>query len=259
MIIYPQFHPIEDSKSGESDYEKLSNLICLSIKEIESRRLNIFDHDSFDHSSLGTVVSDAEIEKIYENMLKVALSLGYPNSNKSRIKSDKIWATILHQQMRITRNEASKAGIWNALSCHYMPNLVAWRWPEKISNTSNTPSSRWITQDNRRHAFSRLWWRAELLADHSNKEDIYHLLDLLSEDEIADITERPSLASHNKLCLLIAKFQTKNKLERDVFRNALKIIGLRLGIHDVDALEVTGEFEKFINNCFKDSLLKAKS
>jgi len=254
MIIYPQFHPIEDSKSGESDYEKLSNMISLSVKEIENLRLNIFDNDLFDHSSLGTLVDEAEIEKIYQNMLQVGQNLGYPDSNKLRIKSDKLWATILHQQMGITRNEASKAGIWNALSCHYMPNLVAWRWPEKYNNTVKTISSRWITQDNRRHAFSRLWWRAELLADQDNKEDIYHLLDSLDEDEIADITERPSLASHKKLCLLIAQFQAKNKLERVVFRNALKTIGLRLAIHDVDALEVTGEFEKFFNNCFADSI-----
>jgi hypothetical protein len=254
MIIYPQFNPTEDSKSGESDYEKLSNLICLSIKEIENSRLNVFDYETFYHSSLGTVVADTEIDKIYRNMIQVAVSLGYPDSNKLRIKSDKQWAAILHQQMGITRNEASKAGVWNALSCHYMPNLVAWRWPEKNNNNVKAPSSRWITQDNRRHAFARLWWRAELLADHENKDDIYHLLDLLGEDEIADITERPSLASHNKLCLLIAKYQTKNKLEREIFRNALKIIGLRLGIHDIDALEVTGEFEKFINNCFADSI-----
>lgn len=274
-IIYPQFNPVDRATAEDCDWYKIINLMTLSITEIESKRLNVFDSELFDHSSIGTPVSEQKIQEMYELMLAVAVEHGYPESDKSkRVQSDKPWAVILHQKMGITRNEASKGGIWNALSCHYMPNLVAWRWPNEddelpedeapeiqtVITKKPKISRRWLTQDNRRHAFSRLWWRAELLHDDQNTNDPYHILNELKEYQLADITERPGLASFNKLCLIIAKNQIKRrnqsidkKKERKLFRDGLKLLGLRISIHDIDALDALGKLETFAIDCLNNT------
>ena len=255
MKLYPQFHPIDTDKSIGSDWLRLTNLIKLPLPELEAQRKNYFSEEMFEFSKIGVQITEKELDDIYHEMLNVAQSLGYPKKRDKRIDSDGHWAEILHKRMGVTRNEASKTGIWNALSCHYMPNLVAWRW-EDPNKLPESPSDRWITQEKReRHAFARLWWRAELLKDDEKGANPYHLLHDLGEDEIVQLMERPELAAHPKICRAIAKYhleKAKKKPARDSFRKGVKNLRLRASILDLDLIESAGKADAFSIECYDE-------
>jgi len=255
MKLYPQFHPVDKDMAVGSDWQRLTKLISLPIKELEAQRKSMFSEEMFEFSKIGNQITDRELDDIYSELLVVAKNLGYPKSRDKRIDSDGPWAEILHKRMGVSRNEASKSGIWNALSCHYMPNLVAWRW-EDPSKPSARPTDRWITQEKReRHAFARLWWRAELLKVEEKGANPYQLLYDLGEDEIVQLMERPELASHPTICRAIAKHHvemTKKKAARDSFRKGVKNLRLRASILDIDVLENAGKADAFAIHCYDE-------
>lgn len=255
MKLYPQFHPVDKDKSLGSDWQRLVNLIRLPLQTLEAQRKSHFSEDMFEFSKIGVQITDKELDDIYAELLSVAKNLGYPKSRDKKIDSDGPWAEILHKRMGITRNEASKAGIWNALSCHYMPNLVAWRW-EDPNKPAETPSGHWITQEKReRHAFARLWWRAELLKDPEDTKNPYHLLHELGEAEMSELMERPELASYPRICRAISKHhieKTKKKSNRNAYRNGLKNLRLRASILDLDVLESAGKADAFAIKCYDE-------
>ena len=255
MKLYPQFHPVDKDKTLGSDLQRLVNLIRLPLQTLEAQRKSHFSEDMFEFSKIGVQITEKELDDIYAELLVVAKNLGDPKSRDKKIDSDGPWAEILHKRMGVTRNEASKAGVWNALSCHYMPNLVAWRW-EDPQKPADTPSSHWITQEKReRHAFARLWWRAELLKDEEDSKSPYHLLHELGEAEMSELMERPELASYPRICRAIAKHhieKTKKKSNRNAFRNGLKNLRLRASILDLDVLESSGKAVEFAIKCYDE-------
>lgn len=261
MKLFPQFSPVDNkTRNGTKDWEVLTELTHQTSKELELKR-HSFNGDSFDFSSLGTKVEDEEIERLYEGMLSVADRHGYPASCFKKPKARQVdleWGLVLHSKMQISRNEASKAGIWNALACHYMPNLIAWRW-EDPGKPSEKPSERWVTQDRQeRHAFGRLWWRYEILKDPENPDDPYWIIGKLQEDELVQIMERSALASIPKVPLTLAKEHlannTKDPSERmDRFRRAIKLLRLRATIKDLEIMEAIGTSEKFVQQCYEDA------
>jgi hypothetical protein len=261
MRLFPQFSPVDNkSRIGIKDWDALTELTRLTCKELENKRLS-FNSESFDFSSLGTKVEDEEIEKIYESMLQVAQSYEYPTSCFKKAHARQVdleWGQILHTKMQISRNEASKAGIWNALACHYMPNLIAWRW-EDPGRPSEKPSERWVTQDRQeRHSLGRLWWRFEILKDTSNARDPYWIIGQLQEDELVQIMERAALASIPKVPITLAKAHlannSKDSAERmERFRRAIKLLRLRATIKDLEIMEVKGTSDKFVLQCYEDA------
>jgi len=260
MRLFPQFYPIDNIKKNPlTDWGTLTALVFMSPVELEEYRLR-FESDSFEFSSLGTNVTDAEIELLYTKMLQAAKGQGYPHrpsiGQKRQVDSD--WGLILHSEMRITRNEASKTGVWNALACHYMPNLIAWRW-EDPSEPSNKPSERWITQERHyRHAFGRLWWRFELLQDKDNIDDPYWIAPKLQEDELGQLMERAAFARIPKVAVILAKthlnnIKTDSKERSEHFRRAVKLLLLRSTIRSLEILEMKGLCEDFVSECYNDA------
>jgi hypothetical protein len=260
MRIFPQFSPVDNKrKNGAKDWDTITELTRIPCQELELKRSS-FSPDSFDFSSLGTKVEDEEIERLYEELLTIAKEHGYPSppSNSQARKADSDWGRILHESMQITRNEASKACIWNALACHYMPNLVGWRW-EDPSKPSEKPSERWVTQERQdRHAFGRLWWRYEILKDPEKPEDPYWILRKLQEDEQVQIMERAALASIPRIPLTLAKAHlannSKDSNERmNRFRRAIKLLRLRATIKDLEVMEAIGTSDNFVLQCYHDA------
>lgn len=258
MRLYPQFHPI-DRKEGESDMQILARMVGADPSELEANGLP-FDEDTFDYSKIGDPVDGASIKALCEAMHKVASKHGYPeppNRTKSRA-ADKEWGEVLHRLMGITRNEASKPGIWNALSCHYMPHLVAWRW-KTSEKESGKVSERWLVQDRQeRHAFGRLWWRYEILKDTTKPGDPYWILGKLMEDEIVQIMERSSLSSHREIVLALAKthieHQEDDSEERMLaFRRAIKLLRLRASVREMGVIIARGLAEEFTRNIYKEA------
>jgi len=253
MRVFPQFHPIDNKQF--KDTESLRLLIKLSPQELEVERKS-FEENNFEYSSLGTPVTGDEIEEIYDEMLKLSYENGYPNTIKDNVKNtvDAGWGKILHQKMSITRNEASKAGIWNALACHYMPNLIAWRW-EAPGYPSENPSERWLTQERQyRHSLGRLWWRCEILRNpDKNNLNPYQIVEKLGEDELGQLMERSAFASLPTIPYSIAKLHidSPNKVLSEDFRKVIKLILLRATIRDLEIMEASGIAEEFIKDCYQ--------
>ena len=258
MRLYPQFHPIE-RKQGESDMEILIRIVRTDPLELETNG-QPFDEESFDYSKIGDPVDDATIKKLCEAMQKVAIKHGYPEPHdrtKARA-ADKEWGEVLHKMMGITRNEASKAEIWNALSCHFMPHLVAWRW-ETPGKEAAKVSERWLVQDRQeRHAFGRLWWRYEVLRDESKPDNPYWILARLLEDEVGQIMERSYLSSYKDIVLALAKTHLEHQNDEsegrsEAFRRAIKLLRLRASIREMGIITARGLAEEFTRKIYKEA------
>ena len=258
MNLFPQFNPI-DRKVGETDMQILIRIVQTHHLQLESNG-RAFDEETFDYSKIGDFVDEGLLNKICETMHAIAIKHGYPEApNRTRSRAvDKDWGQTLHQMMNITRNEASKAEIWNALSCHYMPHLVAWRW-ETPGETSSKVSERWLVQDRQeRHAFGRLWWRHEVLRDEANVGDPYWMLAKLQEDEIVQIMERSSLSSHKEIVMALAKAHLENQTEKSeermlAFRRAIKLLRLRASVRDMGILTARGLADEFTCKIYKEA------
>ena len=260
MRLFPQFNPVDSVAINQlDDWAALTVLAKLKPVELELNRCS-FNIDNFEFSSLGTKVNDDEINRIYLTMLEAARQQGYarhPSVAQAR-QVDSDWGLILHSEMKITRNEASKAGFWNALTCHYMPNLTSWRW-ENPAKPVKTPGERWITQERKyRHAFGRLWWRFEVLKDANKPEDPYWIPRQLQEDELGQLMERSAFVSIPRVTLTLARIHLSNlksdPTERsESFRRAIKLLLLRATIRHLESLEVLGLCDDFIKKCYRDA------
>lgn len=81
-------------------------------------------------------------------------------SREEKRKMDKELAPVIHQELDLTRRQASNPEIWNYLSIYERPKFVLRRWGEEAAK------NRWIVRSQRkqslnRQAFANLWWVAE--------------------------------------------------------------------------------------------------
>ncbi|MCC6190310.1 MAG: hypothetical protein IT318_14860 [Anaerolineales bacterium] len=145
----------------------------------------------------GNRIERAELEALRNTVLARASSAGYPGapSETGAAGFDAECAALLHTTMRLHPSEASHIEVWAFLTCQLLPDVVRWRFP----GTAEAPAAleRYVGTSRRglwRNAFGRLWWRAHRF--HTpGRPDPYGLLALLTEDEIVQLTERPSLAA----------------------------------------------------------------
>ncbi|GLZ08901.1 hypothetical protein Acsp03_63670 [Actinomadura sp. NBRC 104412] len=84
-----------------------------------------------------------------------------------RTDADAWLAPRLHATLRLTRREASEAGLWNHLALRVAPDYVFWRHLGRSAGVQGVPT----VNRNRfcgpyhSQAFARLWWAAELFRD----------------------------------------------------------------------------------------------
>lgn len=101
---------------------------------------------------------------VLRDLVEEAMSRFTPDE---RTSADAWLAPRLHSTLRITRREASEAGIWNHLSSRVAPDYVIWRHLPRPTTAKPVPSLnplRFVGAFHRQ-AFSRLWWTAELFRD----------------------------------------------------------------------------------------------
>ena len=169
---------------------------------------------------------------------------GFPEfaSVINRQKFDYECSRLFFETMDISASEASKLEVWAHMTCVLLPDVVRWRFGgyEK----QDTSMDRFIGSDcgRRRNTFGRLWWRAYLLRVN-NASDPYQLLSYFGEDDLVQITERPSLAGSPSLATeilvqvlgyIVTLSQKYN--ERDLLREAVKRIRRLLPLIDFDSL-----------------------
>jgi len=187
MLLYPHLPPTVARKLAEE-------LLSRSIDSLFA--LSAISHPAAAFAPTGgNRVSDSYLREIDRCIRESANSCGYPASvDDSKLRGfDASSGRILHERMEITPSEASNPGIWAFMACVLWPDIVRWRFP---GNTDGTSKDRFL--GGRRNTFGRVWWRAYILKQ-PDSDDPYELLYLLGEDELVQITERPSLAGSSSL------------------------------------------------------------
>lgn len=191
----------------------------------------------------GQRIGRGQLISLQEGVRNLAQAYGYPASPdlEARGGFDSSCASFLHKEMEISASEGAMIGVWWFMTCVLLPDIVRWRFPgdEGTARERFVGSSRGM----RRNAFGRLWWRAHLLRD-SALEDPYRLLELLTEDELVQITERPSLAGSPSLArsishsLIWSDRQFEGDMSRrDLLRDSIKRIRRLYSMLSFDVLD----------------------
>ncbi len=248
MLLYPHLPPTIARKLAEE----------LSSRSIDSlRALSATSHSAAAFAPTGgNRVSISYLREIDRCIRESADIYGYPSPvDDSRLRRfDASSGRILHEMMNISPSEASNPGVWAFIACVLWPDIVRWRFPGNIDGTSR---ERFI--GGRRNTFGRVWWRAYLLreptADHP-----YELLDLLGEDELVQITERPSLAGSPSLAKTVCRTfldvtsgLSDTAQSRAILRDAMKRLRRLLPMVSFDALDVQ-TLKSLVDEVFRTSI-----
>lgn len=144
----------------------------------------------------------SHIREIGSGIRTIAAENGFPEkpSQQGARDFDMRTAIHLHEQMRISPNEASRDGAWQFISCVLAPDIVRWRFPGKPA--TGTASERFL--GGVRNVFGRLWWRAYMLRDDT-ADSPHQVLEALNEDELVQLMERPTMVGDRRLTLTLAK------------------------------------------------------
>lgn len=158
-----------------------------------------FEHEAAVYAPTGgTRVEPGVLVAIREAVVAVAKDNGYPDggSVSARANFDCLAARVLYELMAIHPGEASRAEVWSFLTCLVLPDVAVWRFPGSENRNRFTGGAR--------NTFQRLWWRSEALLDPAH-DDPYHLLEVLNEDALVQIMERPILRASGKLARSMAR------------------------------------------------------
>ncbi|HZU58338.1 MAG TPA: DUF6339 family protein [Actinocrinis sp.] len=161
------------------------------LKTLPSDQLRLrsaFDHPSAVYTPIGgDRATSAAIERIRDDLLRIASQAGYPTppSIEARSGFDVAIARYLHADVGFTPAEAGSrdGGVWAHLALVTAPDIAFWRFPDP-------PGDRILGTDLTRHVFARLWWRAHLVFDETNPRDPYEALTVLGEAGIDQILAR---------------------------------------------------------------------
>lgn len=140
----------------------------------------------------GRRVSPEHLSDLQREMHAAADSLGFPDPLGARTADfDRDFMALLHDRMRIVPGDAGQEGVWSFLSLLVVPELPPWRFPSRSEER---------ILGRPRNTFRRLWWRAEILG--AGPEGI---ADELTEDQLVQIEERPTLGGDPRIASAIAR------------------------------------------------------
>lgn len=205
----------------------------------------------------GHKVTGSHLRQLQNSVRELAKGYGYPGSSSvdEWTGFDASCGGHLHAEMGLAPSEASHIGVWWFITCVLLPDIVRWRFP----GNGETALERFIgsSRGMRRNAFGRLWWRAFLLNEPS-KDKPYGLLSMLTEDELVQITERPSLAGSPRLAkeianaFLRAQDYGRNISRREIIRDGIKRIRRMYSMISFELLE-DDELRESIDGAFVSS------
>jgi hypothetical protein len=249
-------------------YPKLPNYVAQSIAQDIAGLdvVELINRSNTEHpkvvftTSGGNRADHLHMIDIQEKIRKCGEKWNYLSTadSKSLKGFDQDSSKILLENLKMRPFEACQGDTWAFFGCVLLPDLVRWRFFDKDKPTTleRFTGGKWGL----RNTFGRLWWRAYILAD-STKPDPYFLLNNLGEDELVQITERPSIAGNTKLaksfCNCFLQTHSKNSsLDRSLlFRDSIKRLRRNLPIMAFESMNEK-ELEAFLENLFTESVDK---
>ncbi|MBF6025348.1 hypothetical protein [Lysobacter niastensis] len=166
---------------------------------------------------------------------EIAINSGFPGnpSQVARSKFDREAAIYLAAHPDLATGEALRDDVWAYIATIVVPDLVAWRFPDRGQHRF---------EGGVRNALQRLWSRGTVLDRGEHHVARWGLVQELSEDAAVQIFERASIAGNRPLAVALAECWVRmaGKIGRgnmeDVMRRATKLIRLRNEIVDLAGL-----------------------
>lgn len=175
----------------------------LSVEDLG--RTSKIDHAATIFTPVGGArVVAGQLEHLRKTVVEIAEAFGYPEipSTEQAAGFDAAGAVALFKLVSVSAAEASKPGVWGFISCVLLPDVVRWRFHSKERATT---LDRFVA--GRRNTFQRLWWRAYHVTHGQEISDVElgQLLTDMGEDELVQLTERPTLAGVYGLSVVVAR------------------------------------------------------
>jgi hypothetical protein len=167
----------------------------------------------------GLRIDDQRLADLRKEVVELACQHGMPGRVANLSVFEGQLARLLHERMPMSPNEASHEEVWSYLTCCWLLDVAVWRFGKDAD-------ARRFIGDVNRNTFRRLWWRAEILGPEVD-------LTLLGEDELVNITERPTIAGDRRLARTVAleflarvdrgEAESRMRLMRDAMKRLLRL------------------------------------
>lgn len=149
-------------------------------------------------ASGGHRASPAELDALRDQIRNVAADCGWPASSgqAARARFDAQLGAALMGSVHLPVAEALRDDVWTWIATVLVPDVCLWRFetaaPERFLG-------------GRRNTLQRLWLRARVFDRGSEAEDRWALLELLTEDAMVQVTERPSIGADPRVATAIGE------------------------------------------------------
>jgi len=199
-------------------------------------------------ASGGSKSSEAARE-IGVQLISLAKECGFPEqtSQSRRASLDQKLAIYLSTHPLLQSGEALRDDVWAYLATAVVPDLVAWRFP-------NRPPTRY--RGGVRNALQRLWMRGYVLDRGEHHPRRWELVENLGEDAVVAIIERPSVGNKRVVARALAEgwLRMSNQDSQgdweELMRTAIKLFRLRNEIVDLASLDQE-QLDQTVDNAFE--------
>jgi hypothetical protein len=149
------------------------------------------------HPTVPTRATGQDLKQLRTGVEDIARRNGYPvpQPRGGHVLFDQQLALHLYEHMGIVPAEAAAGGIWSFLALVLLPDVGAWRFPDRHRD-------RFIGADlmigsSNRHVFGRLWARVHILGPEASSR--------LGEDNVVNLFERPTFGGDPRLARAIGE------------------------------------------------------
>lgn len=186
------------------------------------------------------------LKQIREGVIAIAKGHGFPHREKSKDTAlsafDVALGNFLVESLAMSPADAGMEETWNFLTLVLLPDVAAWRFPNRAKNAEY---DRWLGKP--RNVFRKVWWRAYCLGPELNAT--------LGEDEGVNIMERPTFGLNPALARVIARVHWKMRGEYEASRSELlRLVMVQLGklssIINLDSLPES-ELTKLVESTYR--------
>lgn len=243
VFLYPRL----DTLTAQQLHKKMDGKSITELAQMSS-----LEHRNAIYTQTGGVnIDTAFLKMIADEIRSIAKECGYPDSKDQKLqaKFDVRVGTWLYNNMNITHGEVIRKDVWSFISLVMLPDVGKWRYPGFVKER---------LLGGVRNVFQRLWFRAYMFDLGGKEETRWKLLEVLTEDAMVAIIERPSISANRILAknIGLSWIRTSNQIGREkmesVNRTAMKYLRQTIPLICLDALS-----EKELRVCIDDCYSKA--
>lgn len=139
----------------------------------------------------GNRITEQELRDLRTAVVGLASSYGMPRPTSSFQEFEGRAARLIHDMLPMTPHEFASEEAWSYITCCWLLDVAVWRF-------GHDADTRRFVGDINRNTFRRMWWRADVLGDEID-------LTQFGEDELVNITERPTVAADRRLARAVAR------------------------------------------------------